>query len=95
MPYAVLHDRTTNTLLPINESAFVDSHDDEVTTPSSPVCSTIEVLLTHEDLKAGQWLENHGMPAPGVRFGGSIPLTHPETANPVGDYTYLLTFLPI
>lgn len=85
MPYAVyLHERGV-----VNKQQQIQDVEQE-----QPTCTTVEVLLTHENLKANQWLENNGIPAPGVRFGGSIPIMDPQTQDDMGQYTYLLTFLP-
>lgn len=86
MPYTVL-------------SSHQASHKEEpIMTSSTPTCTTVEVLLTKENIKAHQWLENNGVPAPGVRFGGSIPMIDPhddsQETQTIGTYTYLLTFLP-
>ena len=86
IPYVVLHDATA--LLTKR------AHSDDGRKGTSS-CTTLQVLLTKDDIQAGQWLENNGIPAPGVRFGGSIPLTNPDNDNEkLGTYTYLLTFLP-
>lgn len=68
-------------------------------------CEVVHIYLTQADISAHQFLENNGIPAPGVRFGGSIPARTSSSASTRNDessdkstldavtYNYLLTFL--
>lgn len=57
-------------------------------------CHTIRVLLTEQDLK-GVIYENDLFPNAGGIQGGTVALSNPQdSSEKIGDYTYLISFLP-
>jgi hypothetical protein len=51
----------------------------------------MQVLLTSADVTANQFAD--GLPAAGIRQGGTIPIRNPTNPTEViGDYSFLITF---
>lgn len=60
--------------------------------PDNRNCRVLRVLLTDKDLKAERFDEGV---LPGARQGGTVTLSDPEDpSRKIGDYTFLITFLP-